>query len=183
MAFKKLLGLGLRNLLRNFGVRVKRISKEARVDRANSDASWLQALTNAFKASVTHALGGKTVERVRPTAVVRARSNTVVATNATIWVVSYETVFVVIIRSKGTGVNARCIRTLLALNQDLNWTSAINLDLTDVGAKPAFTRDIGVDDFRVVGFKTRDDAGRAADATGGVKEVRQLYFFRFLHFS
>ena len=64
-----------------------------------------------------------------PASVVRAAGNTVVAADALIRIISDKTVFIVIVRAKGTSLNARCVFALLALNQQIDRTTFFRTEI------------------------------------------------------
>ena len=107
-----------------------------------------------------------------PASVVRAAGNTVVSADALIRIISDKTVFIVIVRAKGTSLNARCVFALLALNQQIDRTTFFRTENTNIGCGPVSLRNALVVHFREIGLRTGQNAGTAADALCGIKKMR-----------
>lgn len=180
MAFEKHLGSRGSNLLGDGRRRIKRVTEETSASRASGHASREATVFDQLQATFTHTLGGQARHRVRPTSVVRARSHAVVTTDATIRIVTNETIVVIVVRTERTGRHARRFRALLTLNQQLHGSILFDLDLTDVVADRIPSRNILIEQIRIVRLGASSDTGTTVNALSGIKKMCQLFFNFFM---
>ena len=160
------------DLLRNIALRIFHISEETGLSRTSLNSSRLFSLLNQFQASVTHAFHGKFVIRMRPAGIIRTARYAVVAANAFVRIIANQTVFVVVIGTEGTSLNAGSVRTMLTLNQQIYRSSFFRAKNANIRSKPVATRNRAIMHFRKVGLRTGHNTGSAADALCSIKKMR-----------
>ena len=181
MTFKQLLRLGDANLLRNVAFRIVDITEKACTDRTNAHAGRLQSVFDTLQTAATHALGGQSRNRVRPTRVVGARCDAVVTADATLRIIANQTVFIVVVSAERAGFHTGRFRTVLALHEKLYRTlGQIGRVAADVGSQPVLAFDVTADHFGIICFDAAYDASLAADTFRRIKKMRKLFFRHLL---
>ena len=166
------------DLLRNFALRIFHISEETGLSRTSLNTSRLFSLLNQFQASVTHAFHEKSVIRMRPAGIIRTARYAVVATNAFVRIIANQTVFVVVISTEGTSLNAGERPNNADIEPADLQVFFLPSENANIRSKPVAARNRAIMHFGKVGLRTGHNTGSAADALCSIKRCANCFSFR-----